>query len=375
LEFSVNSQLPSTPPAQQGSQILEQLQGLTIEGGWLVGRFLPKAPDQTGGFFSRGYECTSPDGKAAFLKAIDLYSALSSPDLISALNQLTDGVRCEQELLEICRRMDRVVSALAFGTIREFQGQQLQIPIPFIVFEKADGDIRHVVRASSKPTHEWCLRTLHHVATGMMQLHRERIAHQDLKLSNALNFDDGRTIKIADLGRSVRQGRAVWYDQYPWPGANAYAPPEIAYGFVQSEFGMQRFSSDLFLLGSFATSVFTGVPFNLLLYSNLAKDFWPPMFGGAYAGTFEHVSAHLQDAFEKAFDVVQMEFPIDATYREETLLAMKQWCAPDPRDRGHPRTRAINANAGNIFDLERYVSLFPNLAAKAAAYERMKRRK
>lgn len=371
----MNAQVPPAQGANAGSQVLEQLEGLTVEGGWLVGKFLPKAVDQTGGFFSRGYECTSHDGKVAFLKAIDLYSALNEPDVIAALNKLTDGVRCEQELLLLCQRMDRVVSALAFGTIREFQGQRLQIPIPFIVFEKADGNIRSVVRASKKPTHEWCLRTLHHVTTGMMQLHRERIAHQDLKLSNVLKFDKDQVAKIADLGRSVRQGRPVFYDQYSWPGANAYAPPEVAYGFAQTEFGMQRLASDLYLLGSLACALFTGVPLNPILYTQLPKDFWPPLFGGQYTGTFEHVSAHLQDAFEKAIETISGEFSADTPYREDVMLVMKQWCAPDPRDRGHPRTRAINANGGNIFDLERYVSMLPNLIMRAAAFERMKQTK
>lgn len=99
----MNTPEPPVQAASAGNQVLEQLSGMTVEGGWLIGKFLPKAADQTGGFFSRGYECTSAEGNPAFLKAIDLYSALNSPDVIAALNQLTDGVRCEQELLQLCR--------------------------------------------------------------------------------------------------------------------------------------------------------------------------------------------------------------------------------------------------------------------------------
>jgi hypothetical protein len=113
-----------------GRDVLESLEGEVVDGGWKIGAFVPKAPDQTGGFFSRGYTCTSEGGKRAFLKAIDLYAALDSDDLIAELGRLTDGARCEQELLDVCRRMDRVVSALSYGVIREVRGVRLQIPIP-----------------------------------------------------------------------------------------------------------------------------------------------------------------------------------------------------------------------------------------------------
>jgi eukaryotic-like serine/threonine-protein kinase len=157
--------------------ILEQLEGITVEGGWTIGKHIPKAEDQSGGFFSEGYECASRRGERAFFKAIDMFSALQQEDVITALNTLTDGVRCETELLQQCRRMDRVVSALEFGYIREHKGQRLVIPIPYIIFERADGSIRNLVRARVQPSAEWCLLTLHHIATGLMQLHRQRIAH------------------------------------------------------------------------------------------------------------------------------------------------------------------------------------------------------
>lgn len=365
---------PSPIPTAFGREILKHLEGLTVDDGWVVGRHLPNAEGQTGGHFSEGYDCVSPTGQRAFLKAVDLFEALGHPgNVLAALNTLTDGVMCEEELLKVCRKMDRVVTALGFGTIRQFQGQGLLIPVPYIIFERADGNVRHVVRASARPTYEWILRTLHHVTTGVMQLHRARIAHQDLKLSNALHFDHGTIVKIADLGRSVRQGRAVWYDQADWPGDKAYAPPEAAYGFTQTEFNAQRLAADLYLLGSFACALLTGVPINALLYSTLPEDFRPPMLNGAYGGTFEHVAAHLQDAFDLAMEKIAAHVPAQAPYREELLGFLRQWCAPDPRDRGHPLTRARQANGGNIYDLERYVSALPNLAAKATLFDKRPR--
>jgi eukaryotic-like serine/threonine-protein kinase len=367
--------VPDTaPPAATGRKILEQLEGLVLDNGWKIGRLLPKEEGQTGGHFSRGYECTSTTGQQAFFKAIDLFEALSDPgNVLAALNALADGALCEEELLKVCRKMDRVVSALAFGTIRTFRGEVLQIPVPYIIFERADGNVRHVVRASARPSQEWILRTLHHVTTGMMQLHRARIAHQDLKLSNVLHFKDRTVVKISDLGRSVRQGRAVWYDRYDWPGDNAYAPPEVAYGFAQNEFNAQRLASDMYLLGGFACALLTAVPINAILYTALPIDFRPPLFKGNYAGTFEHVLPHLQEAFDHVIQTVESHIPATAPHREQMLGFIRQWCEPDPRHRGHPLTRARNARGGNIYDLERYASALPNLTIRAAVFDRASR--
>lgn len=360
------------PPPPNDRSVLKQLEGLTLEGGWRIGPLIPKAENLSGGFFSEGYECTHENGERAFLKAIDMFLALQADDMITALNTLTDGVRCEQELLQECKRMDRVVSALAFGYIRELNGHRLLIQIPYIIFERADGSIRNLVRASVQPSDEWCLRTLHHVTTGLMQLHRKRIAHQDVKLSNALHFNNQQSVKLADLGRSIRQDRAVYYDQYEWPGDTSYAPPEVAYGFTQTDFNTRRIAADLFLLGSFACSLFTRVPLNTLLYDRVHPDFRPPRFGGTYAGTFDNVAAHLQEAFAQVIDVIAAHLDADAPYREELIAFIRQWANPDPRERGHPRTRALHAASGNIYDLERYVSALPNMAVQGVRARRQR---
>ena len=350
----------------QGRKVLEMLEGLTLDDNWKIGARCEKAEDQTGGLFSEGYLVTSGSGEVAYLKAIDLFGAMDEDDIIEALNILTDGVRCEQELLRECRRMDRVVRALTFGNIREVRGVRLSIPVPYIIFEKADGNIRAVVKASERPSLQWCLNVLHHVATGLWQLHRQRIAHQDLKPSNALHFDGRKVVKIADLGRSVRQGRPVWYDRITWPGDNAYAPPEVAYGFAQTEFNSQRLASDMYLLGSFLCTLISGAPLNALLYDGLDPQFRPAMFGGQYSGTFENVIAHIQEAFEKVVGHIGECIDADERLRSEILMLLRQLADPDVRRRGHPLTRAANANSGNPFDLQRFLSSIPNLATRAS---------
>jgi eukaryotic-like serine/threonine-protein kinase len=350
--------------------ILLRLENMELDDGWIVEELIPKQKDQTGGCFSEGYRCKHKTGREGHLKAIDLHEALRQPDLLAALTQLADGARCEQELLDKCRRMDRIVTMLSYGTIRTVNDAPLVIPIPYVIFERANGSIQGIVQSGVRPSHEWIFRTLHHVATGLMQLHTAGIAHQDLKQSNILDFSNDQGVKIADLGRAVDRARTVWYDAHAWPGATAYAPPEVAYGFQQSEFNTRRFATDMFLLGSLATALFVGVPFNVLLYQELPQQFRPPMFSGTYVGTFESVEAYLHDAFDKVIEKIASCIPTTAPYREQIVAFMRQWCNPDPRKRGHPTTRDERADGGNIYYLERYVSALPNLARRAATYSR-----
>ncbi len=351
--------VPDTPP--------HQLEGQALPNGWMVGARFVKQDGSTGGHFSVGYECMSSDGKRAFLKAIDLYEPLThrGGDVIKALQPFIQEVQGERDLLEQCRHMDRVVSAIDGGDLYELNGRSLLIPVPYIIFEHATGNARSTVYGTKRPSHGWCLRTLHQVAVGLWQMHGSMIAHQDVKLSNVLLFAKDQGAKLSDLGRSVQQGRTVPHDQFEWPGDWSYAPPEFCYSYAPSEFNVRRLAADLYLLGSCACSVFTGVSINGLLYNELHADFRPLRQNGTYTGTFLGVLPHLKDAFEKVLDRVRSAIPQTAPYRNEMVTMIREWSEPDPLERGHPRTRAINALRGNIYSLERYLSALDVLAKKA----------
>ena len=47
---------------------------------------------------------------------------------------------------------------------------------------------------------------MHHIATGLFQLHSAAVAHQDLKPSNVLVFDHSIS-KVADLGSASVKGK------------------------------------------------------------------------------------------------------------------------------------------------------------------------
>jgi len=349
-----------------------QLEGQELPNGWTVGSIVEKRKGDTGGHHSVGYNCTSNTGEHFFLKAIDLYEPLQKRggNILKDLQIFIHEVQGERDLLDQCRRMDRVVTVIDGGDIEELNGELLVIPIPYIIFERAVGNARSVVFSTNRATHGWCLHTLHQVAVGLWQMHGSMIAHQDVKLSNVLLFDNRKGAKISDLGRSVQQGRSVPHDQMLWPSDHSYAPPEFAYGYAIDEFNARRLAADLYLLGSCACSIFTGVSINGLLYDALHPDFRPRWQQGTYAGTFAEVLPHLKDAFERVIERVQAAIPHNAPYREDVVTMISEWCDPNPRERGHPLTRAINAKRGNIYSLERYLSKLANLATKATIFDR-----
>ena len=83
--------------------------------------------------------------------------------------------------------MSRVVTAIADGSVTVNIGGTSEV-VQYLIFEKADGDARSFLNASSAFDLAWSLRALHHVTVGLRQMHQSRMAHQDLKPSNVLLF-------------------------------------------------------------------------------------------------------------------------------------------------------------------------------------------
>ena len=208
---------PSLPSGYAG---YVSLVGTSIDGGWSIIEELPRpgtvgAEDLTGGQFSVCYIVERTKDKKterAFLKVIDVNVAAAAfaGDVMRGLKLATDSYAIESTILDICNkaRLDRIIRVLAVGQIPPATNGAL--PAPYILFEKADGDLRKLVSRGAAFDNAWKLRVLHDVAVGLQQLHQQKIAHQDLKPSNVLIFnDDGQGAKIGDLGRSSMQGHTA----------------------------------------------------------------------------------------------------------------------------------------------------------------------
>ncbi|MEI2300514.1 protein kinase domain-containing protein [Ensifer sp. MJa1] len=346
-----------------------RLLGVRLESGWEIVEPVGWDPvngqktdhyNGTGGHFSVAY-IAEKEGKRAFLKAIDLSSAMGAVNVLKALHDITSAHNFEARLLQICQggHMDRVVVALESGQVSV--GPNLQDAAPYLIFELADGDVRRrIQKVNSAGRLAWWLRAMHHTAVGISQLHSRRIAHQDLKPSNVLSFGQKEDFRVADLGRSVCDGTAGPHDDLTFSGDWGYAPPEILYGHIDPDFARRRLGCDLYLLGSMIFFFATGFGCTQQLLTRLDVAQRPLSVRGTWRGDYEMALPMLQACFTDM--LAELEGNLPGPFHEELIKAASELCNPNPTLRGHPLDRVTS---GNQFSLVRYVSLFDKLAKKA----------
>lgn len=368
----MNSSAANNNPPTQPQQFLfdpnvaQQLEGLELSGGWKVlrkARSGPKDPNETGGCFSVGY-IAEREGKQAFVKVFDLSGAFQSQpgNIMAALAHVVNNHQYESSLLAICEqaKLDRIVRVLEHGQALVSSNGGPPTPVPFIVFELADSDMRKAVARTKAIDDAWRFRILHQVAVGLQQLHGVAIAHQDLKPSNVLVFEKEHGAKIGDLGRASRNdGRIAAHDANVIAGAVSYAPPEQAYGVVAPEWRDRREGCDLYHLGSLMCFLFTGTTPNQA-YMALPDVLRPPRWHGTWTGTYEMASPHISAAFASYLAQIRADLPPWAA--EEMLVMIEQLCTPEYEKRGAPEARALKyAPLG----LNRFISRLDRLALTA----------
>ena len=339
----------------------ERLEGMSLENGWRVLERVPRSPDATGSKFSVGYIVESATGRLAFLKALDFSRAFAAPDPSRMIQSLTEAFNFERDVLKKCRGLDRVVTAIDDGLVR-IEGALDGGVVHYLIFELAQGDVRSQAVVSQRFDIAWSLRCLHHVATGLKQLHSRSIAHQDLKPSNVLVYSRHDS-RLADLGRAAYQGHSPPHEDLDVAGDPAYAPPELLYHSVVPGWHPRRCGCDIYLLGSMVMFFFTGMGTT----AHLAKELDPAHSWNNWQGTYSEVLPFLHAAFGRI--LVDFKGQVDPTVRDDMTGIVKDLCEPDPALRGHPRNRNHIATQ---YSLERYVSRFDLLARRAEAGLRSK---
>jgi eukaryotic-like serine/threonine-protein kinase len=331
----------------------QQLEGLNLTGGWVVGPLMPKPVGRTGGHFSCAYGVAHADGRIAFLKAMDYTAALASPDPAAELNALTSAFLFEREVLKECvdRRMSRIVKAIDGGKVSAGGST-----VEYLIFEPARGDIRSYLDTSASFDLVWTITCIHNICVGIRQLNQASIAHQDLKPSNVLDFpQEGQ--KLADLGRAWHRTRFSPFDNLACAGDMGYAPPELLYGYTAPDESDRRFGADFYLVGSMVLFLFTGTRATQLLFSDLDAQFHPNTWGGSYT----EVLPYLQHAFAVNLNRVREMFS-DPLLSAEIVDVFSQMCNPHLATRGD---RLHRSKVGSRFSLERFISRFDRLRTQA----------
>lgn len=345
----------------------DELEGVTLASGWTVKSRVAKRPSDTGGSFGTCYLATK-DGETAFVKAIDFRRAFHEEQFLSVLNVLTSHVLWEKELLEFCadHSMSRIVRLLDYEDfIHERDGSDQTKKVCCLVFEVGKGDLRRHFDIRVAPDKSWRLRVVRDIALALDQLHRRGIAHLDVKPSNVILVGDlgkrAEAMKLGDLGRSVRKGRAGPFDALTWPGDKNYMPPEKWYGYKSAQWNDEREAADVYLLGSLAVYLLTGVPMNTLLFNEVPEAFKPWNYRGDFD---EQLVDVLTQAQAKALAIFVVD-ELPPEFKDELLAIISELTDPDPSKRGDRKAR----RQGTV-GIDRYHQKLLRISDRLALLER-----
>jgi eukaryotic-like serine/threonine-protein kinase len=347
------------PPVDGNLGPHEQLLGMALSNGWRVTERVTRMAGASGGCFSCGYFAEHESGQRAYLKALDFYSSLrESSDPARDLQPLIEAFNFERDLLRDCKDLSRVVTALADGAVQVQSSRGPEV-VQYIIFELAESDVRSQMADADELDLAWKLRSLHHIAVGLDQLHGKGVVHQDVKPSNVLLFENKTSSKLGDLGRAAARGKLPpHYDATP-PGDVGYAPPELLYEARAEGSEGRRQACDVYHLGSMIASLFTGTAMTPLVLMRLEPDFdWR-----AWNGSYSEVLPYIRAAFAEVTGYVADEIPMAC--RDRLTQALRELCDPDPALRGHPKDRT---GVGSRYSVRRYVAAFDLLAQRAEVH-------
>lgn len=329
------------------------LEGKTLGGKWHVTKKLTKSG--TGGNFSVCYLAES-DGKEYFLKALDFSSIASSSSFIDGMSQKLNEFRYERDLSNYCKEHNVNKVVVIAGSGEENLPNYVVGNVAYLVFEKADCDVRKFMDISKATDAAWCFKSLKDIAIGLRDLHKVGVSHQDLKPSNVLVFD--KESKISDLGRSMCENMNSPYNGWIYSGDQTYAPLEVFYRYVWTDdWHLQNYMTDCFLLGNLVAFYLTGSTITALMAKYLPYNIHP----GIYKGSFKAIESNLLNAYQNVLSDLENSLP-DVVDKGRTIRMIESLCYPIPERRGHPK--AVNSREAN-YDLQRYITELDVLRKKA----------
>jgi len=325
----------------------DHLVGQITPGGWEVLEKIKPKPNSTGGNFSTCYKVIKK-GEIAFLKALNFSKVFNSlppgTDLTEFLKFSTSSFIFERDVLKRCqdKRMSKVTSLLDGGQLH-LDG--LPFPeVPYLIFDLADSTIREKLEENIDTSFK--LKSLHNICVGLNQLHNAKIAHQDLKPSNVLIYQNN-TSKVADLGRSICHDIDGPHKDFIIPGDPEYAPPELHYNYYHPELLIRIYCTDLYLLGSLIVFYFTGFSMNAFF-----KDHLHPKFNvHNWKGSYPALLPYLESAFLDILSTIKDQIKPDEL-SNELIQIIKELCTPNIDKRGMP---SLSNNISNRYSVYKYI--------------------
>ncbi|WP_127564347.1 protein kinase domain-containing protein [Stenotrophomonas indicatrix] len=336
----------------------DQLSGRVLLDRWVVVEKLRRDPGASSEARSVCYRAVDSVGNIAFVKAFD-FKALERKGDIQKLEDMAREFNHEKRVHELCldKRLGRVTRIYDSGNCDV--GSET---VHYIVCEYAPQSLRDAyppgepdVPASQR------LAALRHVAAGLAQLHGIGIAHQDIKPSNVVAFDDA-TVKVTDLGSSSSMDLPpVPHDDYSFCGQPNFAPPELLYG-ESGTWYRRRVGCDMYLLGNLLFTSFVGHSLTYILSHALPRE----LRHTVYTGSYELV---LPFWVENHYAIVPLMLKdcVPSKIVDEIASIVLEMCHPDPELRGHRRNRL---GSGAKYGLERYISAFDRLSKMSSRIER-----
>lgn len=330
--------------------IAKKLIGQTLQGRWRIVAERRADPGATGGTFSHGFVARSTSGEEVFVKVLDirLNRALAEP--LKDLEIRIQRFNYESEIARSCAadRLSRVAHAIADGVLQV--GGDDGEEFPYLVFERAIGDLRDQVAKARKLPSWISFRVMHNVAVAIQQLHFKHIAHQDVKPSNVFDYDEAGH-KLGDFGSAHLRARPRPGPILPIAGDPGYAPPEQLYGYAVDDWVLRRLMADVYHLGSLALYLLTGEGAT----SRLARQLPVEHHWDVWTGSADDLLPILRRATAEIVDGVHPTLSeLGEAKHLELCQTLRYLLEPDPRLRGHPSDRAEGVPNG----MQRLISRF-----------------
>lgn len=307
------------------------LEGRTLKSGWhVISKIEPKSNRQKGKF-SVCY-LVEKDGQSRFMKVMDINAHIhrlgQGESQADAFKRVLDQFVYERDVCNFCKgkHLSNVTVVLDAG--EESLDDDVFVPMYYLIFERADGDVIDALDDSECLDFAWRLRSLHSVAVGLQQLHNVGITHEDIKPSNILTFDKKRTTKVGDLGCSTCDTIRSPFEDNPFPGDHNYAPPERAYRYHISDIKLSKRLTDCYLLASLITFYITKMSLNALVFQYVPEKHHPDKFNGS----FSDLKNQLDYAFSKALEIIKDDIPF-AELKDLLIGLIRQLGNPDPTRR------------------------------------------